>query len=110
MMTVSTSLALVVAIVAVAAGAAALFGPRLRRRCRRRDIARALRQFRMSREQLEARFEEVVRLKSSSEALKKASFEWHSEVAFGLSPESGVLTAFVSVSATFEMTDEDAGP
>jgi len=87
-----------------------MFGPSLQRWRRQRDIARALRQFRISREQLEARFEEVARSASKSLALKTASFEWHSEVAFGLSPESGLLTAFVSVSVRLGKADENGSP
>ncbi len=89
------------AIVVLAGLVWASLGP-LRRRWRRREEERAIQQFRLRREMLEARFFDLARTRGKPRGLRWADCEWRREVTFARQRGTGLLTAFVGVQIRFE--------
>ena len=69
---------------------------------RRAETDRALRQFRMQREQLEAKFFDLAKSSGKPRGLKWLDCDWQSEVRFARACQTGLLTAFVSVYIRYE--------
>lgn len=78
-----------------------LFGPWQAAR-RQADTELALRQFRLQREQLEAKFFDLARTSGKPRGLKWLDGDWQSEVTFARACDTGLLTAFVGVHIRFE--------
>ena len=71
-------------------------------RLRRRRATRALKQFRLQREQLEAHFFNRVGSLGKPRGLRWLECDWQSDVTFGRDVKTGILTAFVGVNIRFE--------
>ena len=69
---------------------------------RRAATEQALRQFRLQREQLEAKFFDLARSSGKPRGLKWLDCDWQSEVMFARACDTGLLTAFVAVNLRFE--------
>ena len=69
---------------------------------RRRRADRALKQFRLQREQLEAHFFHRAGTLGKPRGLRWLECDWQSEVTFGRDVKTGMLTAFVGVNIRFE--------
>jgi hypothetical protein len=71
-------------------------------RLRRRRATRALKQFRLQREQLEAHFFSRAGSLGKPRGLRWLECDWQSDVTFGRDVKTGILTAFVGVNIRFE--------
>ena len=76
-------------------------GPSLVTR-REAATAQALKQFRMQREQLEAKFFDLARTSGKPRGLKWLDGDWQSDVTFARACDTGLLTAFVGLQIRFE--------
>ncbi len=102
----SSQIALVVLAVAVilfvaAWGTRRVLGP-WRAARRQAETDHALRQFRLQREQLEAKFFDLARTSGKPRGLKWLDGDWQSEVTFARACDTGLLTAFVGLQIRFE--------
>lgn len=95
---------LALAIVAALAGLGLAWKP-FRRRQRQREEHRAVHDFRLQREQLEARFFDLAQQRGLPRGLRWLECDWLSEVAFARDRDSGLLTAFVAVNIRFEAVE-----
>lgn len=86
-----------VVLIGVAAGARPL-----RRWLRTRETRRAIREFRLRREALEAKFFDLASAQGKPRGLRWKSCDWQDSVTFGRDVQSQLLTAFVSVEIHFE--------
>lgn len=80
----------------------ALFGRRLLESTESREVEQALKDFRVQREQLEARFFDLARSQGKPRGLRWLDCEWLSDVEFARDSQSRLLTAFVAVNIRFE--------
>jgi hypothetical protein len=80
----------------------AAFAPLLWRWWRRSRMRHAVRQFRLERESLEAKFFDLAAASGKPRGLRWAHCEWQRPVTFGRDVRSRLLTAFVSVEIHFE--------
>ena len=78
-----------------------ILGP-LRNSRRQANTEQALRQFRLQREQLEAKFFDLARTSGKPRGLKWLDGDWQSEVMFARACDTGLLTAFVGIHIRFE--------
>ena len=62
----------------------------------------AMKQFRMQRERLEAKFYDLARSSGKPRGLKWLDGDWQSEVTFARACDTGMLTAFVGLQIRFE--------
>jgi hypothetical protein len=69
---------------------------------RQRRATRALKQFRLQREQLEAHFFNRAGSLGKPRGLRWLECDWQSQVTFGRDVKTGILTAFVGVNIRFE--------
>jgi hypothetical protein len=69
---------------------------------RKRRAARALKQFRLQREQLEAHFFHRAGSLGKPRGLRWLECDWQNSVTFGRDVKTGMLTAFVGVNIRFE--------
>jgi hypothetical protein len=69
---------------------------------RRRQATKALKQFRLQREQLEAHFFNRAGSLGKPRGLRWLECDWQSAVTFGRDVKTGMLTAFVGVNIRFE--------
>jgi hypothetical protein len=69
---------------------------------RQRQANRALKQFRLQREQLEAHFFNRAASLGKPRDLRWLECDWQSQVTFGRDLKTGMLTAFVGVNIRFE--------
>jgi len=69
---------------------------------RQRRANRALKQFRLQREQLEAHFFHRASSLGKPRDLRWLECDWQSQVTFGRDVKTGILTAFVGVNIRFE--------
>ncbi len=74
----------------------------LRNRWRVQQEIRAIREFRLQREQLEANFFDLASSRGKPRGLRWLSCDWSDIVTFGRALDSGLLTAFVAVDIAFE--------
>lgn len=82
--------------------AVSLIAPPLARRWRKREYDRAVRDFRMRRELLEAKFYDLARMQGRPRGLRWIDCDWQSDVRFARDRQTGLLTAFVAVNIQFE--------
>jgi len=75
------------------------------RRFRQREAERALRQFRLQRELLEARFFDLARTLGKPRGLRWLDCDWQHDVSFARDAQTGLLTAFVAVNIRFEAVE-----
>lgn len=66
------------------------------------ETQQALKQFRMQRELLEAKFFDLAKASGKPRGLKWIDCDWQSEVTFARACDTGLLTAFVAVNVRFE--------
>lgn len=78
-----------------------LFGSWNAARCQA-ETETAMRQFRMQREQLEAKFYDLARVSGKPRGLKWLDGDWQSDVTFARACDTGLLTAFVGLHIRFE--------
>src|SRR5580692_11523103 len=71
-------------------------------RLRKRRAVRAVKQFRLQREQLEAHFFNRAGSLGKPRGLRWLECDWQSQVTFGRDVKTGILTAFVGVNIRFE--------
>lgn len=69
---------------------------------RQAEAEYAMKQFRMQREQLEAKFFDLARMSGKPRGLKWLDGDWQSEVTFARACDTGLLTAFVGLHIRFE--------
>ena len=74
----------------------------LARRWRRREAKLALRQFRIQREQLEAKFFDLASATGKPRGLKWLDCDWLSAVTFARERTTGLITAFASINIRFD--------
>ena len=86
-------------LLAVAAGL--LLKP-LRARWQHKEVDRAVRKFRLQREQLEAKFFDLASHSGKPRGLRWLDCEWDDDVTFARDVRTGLLTAFVAVNIRFE--------
>lgn len=91
-------------IIGVVLATAALAGlsPWLLRRQRRLEVDRAIKEFKLRREVLEARFFDLASQKGKPRGLRWTQCDWKEEVRFARDLNTQLLTAFVSVEIRFE--------
>ena len=75
---------------------------RVRRRLKVREARRAIRAFRLQREQLEAKFFDVAASLGKPRGLRWIDCDWLDGVTFARDTTTGLLTAFVAVNIRFE--------
>lgn len=68
----------------------------------RAELDRAIQQFRLQRELLEARFFDLAAQSGKPRGLRWLACDWIDGVAFGRDKQTGMLSAFVSVNIRFE--------
>lgn len=69
---------------------------------RQAETETAMKQFRMQREQLEAKFYDLARTSGKPRGLKWLDGDWQSDVTFARACDTGLLTAFVGLQIRFE--------
>ncbi len=69
---------------------------------RQTETESAMKQFRMQREQLEAKFYDLARVSGKPRGLKWLDGDWQSDVTFARACDTGLLTAFVGLHIRFE--------
>lgn len=69
---------------------------------RQAETDNAMKQFRMQREQLEAKFYDLARVSGKPRGLKWLDGDWQSDVTFARACDTGLLTAFVGLQIRFE--------
>ena len=86
------------------AGLGGLFvlAPRFIRRQNQRELARAIQQFKLRREVLEAKFVDLAKSLGKPRGLRWTKCDWKTPVRFVRDRSTGLLTAFASVEIHFE--------
>lgn len=97
----STATQMAVLVVVVLVGVALAVKPLLRW-LQRRETTRALAEFRLRREALEAKFFDLASRQGKPRGLRWKQCDWQSTATFGRDLQSQLLTAFVSVEIHFE--------
>ncbi|MFV0443019.1 MAG: hypothetical protein ACK5Q5_05575 [Planctomycetaceae bacterium] len=92
-------------VVAVVVVAGLLLAQPVARWMRRREEAHAVQQFRVRREQLEAKFLELASTLGKPRGVRWKQCDWGPEVAFARDRASGLITAFTSVNVSFEAVE-----
>lgn len=69
---------------------------------RQAETETAMKQFRMQRELLEAKFYDLARVSGKPRGLKWLDGDWQSDVTFARACDTGLLTAFVGLHIRFE--------
>ncbi|MBI1310705.1 hypothetical protein GC176_05305 [bacterium] len=82
-----------------------LFGQPLLRWLQRKQAKQAFEQFRVQREQLEAKFFDLASRLGKPRDLRWLDCDWQSGVTFGRDVQTGMLTAFVAVNIRFEAVE-----
>ena len=75
---------------------------------RRRDAENARRTFRLKRELLEAKFFTLASSLGKPRGVRWLDCKWHDEVIFARDRQTGLITAFVGVSLSFEAIEIDS--
>ena len=96
-----TLAAVVVAVLVLLPLAAKSLAPRMQSR----EVRRAIEQFRIERERLEARFFDLASVAGKPRGLRWLDCDWQSDVAFARDVRTGLLTAFVAVNIRFEAVE-----
>lgn len=92
--------ALVVGVVAIL-----VLGRPLLKKLQKREAEIAIRQFRVQREQLEAKFFDMASRLGKPRDLRWLDCDWLDRVTFGRELESGLVTAFAAVNIRFEAVE-----
>jgi hypothetical protein len=79
-----------------------LMSPQLVRWQRRKELARAIQEFKVRRETLEAKFYSLATSIGKPRGLRWKTCDWKPPVRFARDRSTGLLTAFVSVEINFE--------
>jgi hypothetical protein len=74
----------------------------LARRYRKQEMQRGIREFKLRREMLEARFFDLAKTQGKPRDLRWVECDWLDAVSFARDKQSGLLTAFVAVNIRFE--------
>ena len=82
--------------------AAALTAIPLAKRWRKREAQRAVRQFRQTRERLEAKFIDLAQALGKPRGLRWMDCDWLSAVTFARDRQTGLITAFAGINIRFE--------
>lgn len=82
-----------------------LCGRPLLRWLQKKHALQAYEQFRVQREQLEAKFFDLASRLGKPRDLRWLDCDWQSEVTFGRDVQNGMLTAFVAVNIRFEAVE-----
>ena len=90
------------AVIAVLFLVFAVFGQKLASKFQALEVERAAEEFKIRREQLEAKFFDMASSVGKPRGLKWLDCDWLPEVTFGRDRSSGMLTAFVAVNIRFE--------
>lgn len=90
------------AVIAVLFIVFAIFGQKLAGKVQSMEVGRAMEEFKIRREQLEARFFDMASAGGKPRGLKWLDCDWLPEVTFARDRSSGLLTAFVAVNIRFE--------
>lgn len=77
----------------------------IRRWLHRREATRALREFRLQREVLEAKFFDLAASLGKPRDLRWIECDWQGSVTFARERQTGLLTAFVAVNIRFEAVE-----
>ena len=93
---------IVAAVIVLVAIALAFAAKPLRLRLERGEASRAIGQFRLQRERLEARFFDQAAAIGKPRGLRWVECDWLPDVTFARDRQSGLLTAFVAVNIRFE--------
>ncbi len=80
-------------------------GKPLLRWLQRKEARQAFEQFRVQREQLEAKFFDLASRLGKPRELRWLDCDWQSGVTFGRDVQTGMLTAFVAVNIRFEAVE-----
>lgn len=91
-----------IAVIALLVLIFAIFGQKLAGKVQTLEVRRATEEFKIRREQLEARFFDMASSGGKPRGLKWLDCEWLPEVTFARDRASGLLTAFVAVNIRFE--------
>lgn len=83
---------------------AVLWNP-VRRRLQAAENRRAIRSFRLHREQLEAKFADLAASQGNPRGLRWLDCDWQHDVSFARDAQTGLLTAFVAVNIRFEAVE-----
>lgn len=83
-------------------GALVMAAVPLRDRMLKRELAEAFEDFRLQREQLEARFLDMARSLGKPRGLRWLDIDWLPDVTFARELQTNLLTAFVAVNIHFE--------
>lgn len=98
---VALALAAVVVLIGITWFARRFFGAWIAAR-RQAETEHAMKQFRMQRELLEAKFYDLARVSGKPRGLKWLDGDWQSDVTFARACDTGLLTAFVGLHIRFE--------
>ena len=98
---IHTTAAVVVAVLVMIPLAAKFLAPRMKAR----EVRRAIEQFRVERERLEARFFDLASVAGKPRGLRWLDCDWQSDVTFARDVRTGLLTAFVAVNIRFEAVE-----
>ncbi len=79
-----------------------LFWKPVREARRKKENQKAIELFKIKREHLEAKFFDLASCKGKPRGLKWVDCDWHADVTFASDRETGLFTAFVSVTLSFE--------
>lgn len=82
--------------------AVALAAIPLAKRWRKREAQRAVRQFRQTRERLEAKFIDLAQALGKPRGLRWMDCDWLSAVTFARDRQTGLITAFAGINIRFE--------
>ena len=92
-------------IIVVVIVALLLFGKPMLHWLQRKQARQAYEQFRVQREQLEAKFFDIASRLGKPRDLRWLDCDWESGVTFGRDVQTGMLTAFVAVNISFEAVE-----
>lgn len=98
---IHTLAAVVLAVLVLIPLAAKSLAPRMQAR----EVRRAIEQFRVERERLEARFFDLASVAGKPRDLRWLDCDWQSDVTFARDVRTGLLTAFVAVNIRFEAVE-----
>lgn len=98
---IHTLTTVVVAVLVLIPLAARFLAPRMQAR----EVRRAIEQFRVERERLEARFFDLASVAGKPRGLRWLDCDWQSDVTFARDVRTGLLTAFVAVNIRFEAVE-----
>ncbi len=100
-----TQIAVAASVVVVSLILAVVLWRPIRKRRLAREVAGGVAQFRLKREQLEAKFFDLAAAGGKPRGLRWLECEWQDPVAFARDVQTGMLTALVAVNIRFEAVE-----